>query len=91
MQFCKECGNMLLPKKKKNVLYCRVCEKDFPVGKAKSKISDYKKLKKSTQKKKEKERALRTTIVTVDDKQPSISKDEREAFREMLSISDEGF
>jgi DNA-directed RNA polymerase subunit M/transcription elongation factor TFIIS len=90
MQFCKECGNILLPKKKKNALYCKVCNKEFPVGKEKDKLETYKKVKKSNAKKSNK-RALKTAIVEGEDNGPSISEDERAAYEEYFEMNEMDF
>ena len=87
MEFCKICGNILLPKKKKSVLFCKVCEKEFPV-KDKAKLGRYKKAKK-TKKITEKHKALKTAIVEESHTGPAITEDEREAYKELFEGSGE--
>ena len=91
MQFCKECGNMLLPKKKKNSLYCKVCDKEFAIGKEKEKLEEYKKTKKTNAKKKLNARAMKTAIVTEDAASPAISEEERDAYEEYFEMSEMDF
>jgi DNA-directed RNA polymerase subunit M/transcription elongation factor TFIIS len=85
MQFCNECGNILLPQKAKNTLYCKVCDKSFAV-KESEELKEYKKAtkKKMSQRKKNKQRALRTAIVLEETKKPAISRDEREALEDLF-------
>ena len=94
MEFCKDCGNILLPKKRSEFLYCKVCDKNFPLKekKDKEKIKLYKsatqdKVKKTKVKKK---LALISTAIIQDARKvPSMSQDEREAFGELLEMSGE--
>jgi DNA-directed RNA polymerase subunit M/transcription elongation factor TFIIS len=82
MQFCEECGNILLPLRKKNKLHCRVCDKDFSIGKEKEKLAQYKKV---TKKVKKTHSRNRNKIVIVDArKKPSISADERDAMEDLF-------
>jgi DNA-directed RNA polymerase subunit M/transcription elongation factor TFIIS len=91
MEFCEECGNILLPKKKENKLFCRVCKKDFPVkAKEKKILEQYKKVTtKKNLKYLEKKRALKTAVVVVKSKTKSMTEEEREAFGELLEMSGE--
>jgi len=92
LEFCVTCGNILLPKKRTETLYCKVCDKTFPLKKDKDKIKHYKsavqdKFKKTKVKKK---LALVSAAIIQDvRKTPSISQDEREAFGELLEMSGE--
>ena len=80
--FCKECGNILLPKRKENVLYCKVCDKNFPLDDPET-IGQYKKREKINSKRtRNKKRVLKTAIVEESAKKPSISADERDAYEE---------
>ncbi|RLI61807.1 MAG: hypothetical protein DRO88_12590 [Promethearchaeia archaeon] len=92
MEFCPECGNILLPKKRSQELYCKVCNKSFPLKeiKDKEKIKLYKSASQGKVKKsKVKEKLVRRTTVIVEEthKSPSISQDEREAFGELFEMS----
>ncbi len=94
MEFCKDCGNILLPKKRSDELYCKICDKSFPLKekKDKEKIKHYKSVSKDVIKKTKvkKKLALRTSVIIEDvRKVPSISQDEREAFGELLEMSGE--
>jgi len=94
MEFCPDCANILLPKKRENQLFCKVCDKSFPLKakKDKEKIKHYKSVSKDVGKKSKvkKKLALRTSIIIEDvRKTPSISQDEREAFGELLEMSGE--
>ncbi len=94
MEFCEDCGNILLPKKRSDEFFCKICQKSFPLKekKDKEKIKHYKSasedaVKKSKAKKK---LALRSsTIIEEIRKAPSISQDEREAFGELFEMSGE--
>ena len=91
MEFCEECGNILLPKKRKNLLYCKVCDKDFPLTEDK-KIKEYKSATQDIVKKtkvKKKLTLISTAIIENVRKTPSISQDERDAFGELLEMSGE--
>ncbi len=91
MQFCKTCGNILLPKKRQNLLFCKVCDKTFPLTESK-KIKEYKSATLDTAKKtkvKKKLALISTAIIEESRKAPSISQDEREAFGELLEMSGE--
>lgn len=89
MEFCPQCGNILLPKKRSNELYCRVCQESFPIDakKDKEKIEQYKKVKKNKHKLDEKRRALKTPVIEKSEKTKSMTEDEREAFGELLEMS----
>ncbi len=89
MEFCADCGNILLPKKKTNELLCRVCKTSIPIkGKEKKKLDQYKKAT-SKKNKTEKRRALRTAIIVEQSSKKSMTEDEREAFGELLEMSGE--
>jgi len=94
MEFCEACGNILLPKKRTETLYCKVCDKTFPLKlrKDKEKIKHYKSgaLDKTKNTKVKKKLALVSAAIIEDiRKAPSISQDEREAFGELLEMSGE--
>lgn len=91
MEFCKECGNILLPKKKTNELFCRICNKSFSVeDKEKSKLEHYKKASnKKNISKEEKKRALKTAIIEQTTRVKSMTEEDREAFGELLEMSEE--
>ena len=88
MQFCKECGNILLPKKRTNELFCKVCDKTFPLKEKKIYKSATLETAKKTKVKK-KLALISATIIEDVRKIPSISQDEREAFGELLEMSGE--
>ncbi|WP_457558262.1 hypothetical protein [Candidatus Harpocratesius sp.] len=81
--FCPDCGNILLPKRRTNTLYCRICNKEYPM---KDKMQQYKKVdrKGAAIKKKEKKQILKTAIVEETKKKPSISEEERAAFEDLF-------
>lgn len=89
MEFCKNCSNILLPRKKLNDLYCRVCDKSFPVRKAiKSSSRIDRKIQQKRSQQLERTRALKTAVVTeTTSKLKSMTEDEREAFGELLHQS----
>lgn len=89
MEFCPECGNILLPKKRTKELFCRVCQKGFTLDEKidKDKFEQYKKVKKNKSKVDEKRRALKTAIIEKSEKSKSMTEDEREAFGELLEMS----
>jgi len=92
MQFCNECGNILLPKKRQNLLFCKVCDKTFPLKKDKDKIKHYKSATQDSAKKtkvKKKLALISTAIIQDARKVPSMTQDEREAFGELLEMSGE--
>ena len=94
MEFCEACGNILLPKKRTETLYCKVCDKSFPLKekKDKEKIKLYRSATKDTVKKtkvKKKLALISASIIEDLRKAPSISQDEREAFGELLEMSGE--
>ncbi len=94
MEFCEACGNILLPKKRTETLYCKVCDKTFPLKekKDKDKIKHYKSATKDSAKKtkvKKKLALISTAIIQDVRKVPSMSQDEREAFGELLEMSGE--
>ncbi len=74
MEFCEECGNMLLPKK--GALFCRVCKKEF---KAKQTVIDTYKVKKKITK--DQKRQMTPVIEDHDDEQ-IITEDDRKAYEE---------
>ena len=90
MEFCSECSNVLLPRRKQGDLYCKICAKSFPIKK-KSKPLDphnHRKVLKKKSQQLERRRALKTAVVTeASSKLKSISEDEREAFGELLKMS----
>ena len=94
MEFCETCGNILLPKKRTETLYCKVCDKTFPLKekKDKDKIKHYRSAVQDISKKtkvKKKLALISTAIIEDVRKAPSISQDEREAFGELLEMSGE--
>ena len=94
LEFCPDCSNILLPKKRTNELFCKICQKSFPLKekKDKEKIKHYKSASEDAVKKTKakKKLALRSsTIIEEIRKAPSISQDEREAFGELFEMSGE--
>ena len=92
MEFCKHCMNILLPRKNHpNALFCRVCDKSFPIKgtKDKKKIEQYKKVTKTHPNIGEKKRALKTAIIETTEKVKSMTEDDREAYGELLEFSGE--
>ncbi len=92
MEFCKKCGNILLPKKKTDELFCRVCKESFPVGgKEKKMLEQYKKATASKREKEhERKRALKTAVVIATAaKNKSMTEDDREAYGELFELSGE--
>ncbi|MHA1584915.1 MAG: hypothetical protein ACTSVU_04785 [Promethearchaeota archaeon] len=87
MKFCPDCGNILLPKKRSHELFCRVCQKTFPMEKEDDSIKIYKKVKKINSKEHEKKRAFRTAVIVDTKKSKSMTEDEREAYGELLEMS----
>ncbi len=85
MKYCPKCENILLPRKKKNVLYCRVCDKEFPVEKE----DEMKEYKRSTKKRTEESRrrkaqSHKTVILEENIKKKSISAEERKAMEDLF-------
>jgi DNA-directed RNA polymerase subunit M/transcription elongation factor TFIIS len=74
MEFCEECGNMLLPKK--GTLFCRICKKEFKV---KQNVLDTYKVKKKTNKG---QRRQLTQIIEDHDDEKIITEDDRAAYEE---------
>ena len=74
MEFCEECGNILLPKN--GALYCRVCKKEFKAKKAV--IDSYKIKKKITKDKK----SQMTLIIEDHNEEQTITEDDRKAYEE---------
>ena len=88
MEFCKTCGNILLPKRKTNEILCKVCNKSFAMkGKEKKKLEQYKKVTVKKTVKEDKKRIYRTVVVVAKSKTKSMTEDEREAFGELLELS----
>ncbi len=89
MEFCPDCGNILLPKKRTKELFCRVCQKSFPLDETKDneKFEQYRKVKKNKAKIDEKRRALKTAVIEKSEKSKSMTEDEREAYGELLEMS----
>jgi DNA-directed RNA polymerase subunit M/transcription elongation factor TFIIS len=88
MKFCETCGNVLLPKRKKNLLYCKVCDKEVPIEDPKNALTDYKRRppnKKSLDKKK----ALKTAILTDAEKSNLISEEDREAYEDLFMVGED--
>ncbi len=85
--FCQDCGNILLPKRRTNTLYCRICDKDYPMDKG---LNQYKKVERKTAsiKEKNKKQILKTAIIEETKKGPSISEEERAAYEDLFEASD---
>ena len=87
MEFCQHCQNILLPRRKQQDLFCKICDKSFPMKKATKPQSPYinRKVQQKRSQQLERTRALKTAVVTeATSKLKSISEDEREAFGELL-------
>ncbi|MHA1776541.1 MAG: hypothetical protein DRO88_03245 [Promethearchaeia archaeon] len=84
--FCPVCGNILLPKRRTQTLYCKICNKEYPMT---EEMKQYKKVErnKASQKKKEKKQVLKTPIIEESEKKPSISEDERDAFEDLFEAT----
>ncbi|QEE15921.1 hypothetical protein DSAG12_01748 [Promethearchaeum syntrophicum] len=82
-----------MPKKRSDELFCKICQKSFPLKekKDKEKIKHYKSASDVVKKTKAKKKlALKSsTIIEEIRKAPSISQDEREAFGELFEMSGE--
>jgi DNA-directed RNA polymerase subunit M/transcription elongation factor TFIIS len=87
MEFCEQCGTILLPRRNKNVLYCKVCDTEKAVDHKKGTMDDYKKKKLS--KKSKDQRANRTAIVENNDKKAAITNEEREAYEDFFEVDGE--
>lgn len=86
-EFCPKCDSVLLPKKSKNVLICRVCNQEFPLeSKDKSKLSQYKvnKAKKLRDKSQ-----FKTAVVEDSNKKNAISQEDREAYEDFFEVDAE--
>ena len=81
-EFCSKCGNILLPKRNKKVLFCRVCNEEFPLDHNKAALEKYKG-NKATKKTKD-QRAYRTAIITDTSKVAVIEEEEREAYEDFF-------
>ncbi|MHA1520216.1 MAG: hypothetical protein ACTSRK_08540 [Promethearchaeota archaeon] len=84
--FCKDCGNILLPKRRTKTLYCRICDKEYPMD---EELNQYKKVDRKTAsiKEKNKKQILKTAVIEETKKSPSISEDERAAFEDLFEAS----
>ena len=76
MQFCEECGNLLLPRKKGKVLFCRVCKEEF---KAKSGSADEYRIKRKYMKSKQQNM---TAIIEEEYHNPRISAEDRKGLED---------
>jgi DNA-directed RNA polymerase subunit M/transcription elongation factor TFIIS len=79
-EFCSKCGNLLLPKRNKKVLFCKVCNEEFPLDHNKEALNKYKGSKGS--KKTKDQRAYRTAVITDTAKVTAIDETEREAYED---------
>ena len=90
MEFCKDCGGLLMPKKGvKNKMYCKVCEKTTAV-KDKKILEKYgtgnrRNIQRKTRKTR---RNVKTMVVAKPEKKRSITAEEREALEDMFSSGD---
>ena len=75
MDFCQDCGGILLPKKGKTELYCRVCDKTFKADKKSA--EDYKIKSKITR-----SGQAKTAIIDKKISSTAISDEERRAFED---------
>lgn len=87
MKFCETCGNVLLPKRNKSVLFCKVCNKDYPLE-SKKELELYKR-KQPNKKKTSAKNALKTAIVTDADRSRQISEEDREAYEDLFAMSED--
>lgn len=85
--FCQDCGNILLPKRRTQTLYCRICNKEYPMD---EEYKQYKKVerKAASLKKKNKKQTLKTAIIEESHKKPSISEEDRAAFEDLFEASE---
>jgi DNA-directed RNA polymerase subunit M/transcription elongation factor TFIIS len=81
-EFCPKCGNLLLPKRNKKVLFCRVCNEEIPLEHNKAVLEKYKGNKGS--KKSKDQRAYRTAIITDTSNVVAIEEEEREAYEDFF-------
>ncbi|MHA1730217.1 MAG: hypothetical protein ACTSWY_16020 [Promethearchaeota archaeon] len=76
MKFCPDCESILLPRKKKNELYCKVCDKIFKMDKEKSKTeSEYR-----IQRKMTRDLIPKTAVIHKKEKKHSITEEDRRGF-----------
>lgn len=89
MQYCRKCNGLLLPKKNKKVLYCRVCNEEQPIE-SDGTFKKYKGVKGSKTSKRFKDtRANRTAIIVDDKKDHSITEEDRETYEDYFEVDNE--
>ena len=90
--FCEECGSILLPKKGGETLFCRVCNKEYPIAN-KEHLSNYKSSNRTviSQKERLKKQKAKTAIIDKDTRTPSISEDDRDAYEDYFESESEGY
>jgi DNA-directed RNA polymerase subunit M/transcription elongation factor TFIIS len=81
MDFCADCGGILLPRKGKTELYCRVCDKTFKADKKTA--EDYKIKSKITRGNQSK-----TAVIDKNFNSTAISDEERRAFEDFFQGGD---
>jgi len=85
--FCKECGNILLPKRRTDTLHCRICHKDFPMEENTLQVKQKKKSTAADVERKKKQ-SHRTAIIEETSKSPSISEEDRDAYEDFFEVSE---
>ena len=76
VQFCPKCNNILIPKKGKNILYCRACDLEFKF----TSKEEYKIIKKIQHSESEKA----PIVVEEVELRKKISEDDRKAYEEFF-------
>ena len=82
MSFCPNCDSLLLPKKKgtKKVLFCRVCETEFPCNREQDYLIGHWK----------EPETKRTNVIMEDRVKRKISEGDREAFEDYFQTTEDG-
>ena len=88
MKFCETCGNVLLPKRNKKILYCKVCDKEINIGSSKEDLEEYKR-RGPNKKKSDTKKALKTAIVADEDGNKIISEEERDAYEDLFMLGED--
>lgn len=88
MKFCEKCGNVLLPKKNKSVLFCKVCNKEISISDPKEDLTEYKR-RNQNKKKIETKKALKTAIIRENENKELITEEERDAYEDLFEVSED--
>jgi DNA-directed RNA polymerase subunit M/transcription elongation factor TFIIS len=88
MKFCETCGNVLLPKRNKKTLYCKVCDKELTAANSKHDLEEYKR-RLPNKKKTDTKKALKTAIVADGDENKIISEEERDAYEDLFMLGED--